>query len=90
MREGRLAQMWREAQGSPVAEASLSAKELAVLRLVCRGLQNREIARELHISVRTVEGHLSAIFARLGVASRSQAARYAASRDWFAGDTPNE
>ena len=55
-----------------------------MLRPVCRGLRNKEIARELGISVRTVEGHLDAIFNRLGFRSRTEAARHAASQGWFA------
>jgi len=65
-------------------DVHLTEKELEVLRLVCEGLRNKEIARHLHISVRTVEGHLDSIFARLGMRSRTEAAMYAASHRWFA------
>ena len=53
--------------------ASLSLRELEVLRLVAAGLPNKQIAAELNISLRTVEGHLNNIFGKLGVASRTEA-----------------
>jgi len=57
--------------------AELSARELEVLRLVARGLENSEIAYELGISPRTAKNHLSSILAKLGVTNRIQAAIYA-------------
>jgi len=48
----------------------LTARELQVLRLLCDGLRNAEIAQRLHRSVRTVDHHLAAVFAKLGVDSR--------------------
>jgi PAS domain S-box-containing protein len=64
-------------------KVSLTAKEMVVLRLVCRGLRNKEIAQELALSVRTVEWHLDAILDKLGFRSRTEAALYAASQGWF-------
>jgi DNA-binding NarL/FixJ family response regulator len=64
-------------------EDVLTGKEMDVLRLVCRGLKNKEIAVELTMSVRTVEGHLEAIFNKLGFRSRTEVALYASSRGWF-------
>jgi DNA-binding NarL/FixJ family response regulator len=55
----------------------LSPRELDVLRLVARGLENSEIAAELGISPRTAKNHLSAILGKLGVSNRIQAAIYA-------------
>jgi NarL family two-component system response regulator LiaR len=79
----KIARLWaRRSQPQP-NEERLTAREMEVLRLVCRGLLNKEIARELDVSVRTVEGHLKGIFNRLGVRSRTEAAMYAATRDWF-------
>ena len=57
--------------------AGLSAREVEVLRLVAAGNTNQAIAAELSISERTVARHLSNIFAKLGVGSRTAAARYA-------------
>ena len=55
----------------------LSPRELEVLELVARGLDNNEIATELCISPRTAKNHVSAILAKLGVTNRVQAAAYA-------------
>lgn len=51
----------------------LTPRELEVLELVARGLTNRSIGRKLHISDRTVQGHLANIFAKLQVNSRTEA-----------------
>lgn len=51
----------------------LSGRELEVLRMTAHGLANKEIAHELGLSLRTIEGHLCRIFAKLGVASRTEA-----------------
>lgn len=61
----------------PDREASLSPRELDVLRLVARGLDNSEIAAELSISPFTVKNHVSTILGKLGVSNRLQAAIYA-------------
>lgn len=66
----------------------LTDKEVEVLRRVCQGLRNKEIATQLGISVRTVEGHLETIFGRLGLRSRTEAAMYAATHGWFAEGEP--
>jgi DNA-binding NarL/FixJ family response regulator len=55
----------------------LTAREVQVLRLVTAGKTNKVIGAELFISERTVERHLSNLFAKLGVASRSAATTYA-------------
>jgi non-specific serine/threonine protein kinase len=49
----------------------LSRRETQIVRLVSQGLTDRQIATELRISPRTVDGHLRRIFAKLGVSSRS-------------------
>ncbi len=58
----------------------LSARELDVLRLIARGLENSEIAKNLGISPRTVKNHVSNILSKLGLPSRIQAATYAVRR----------
>lgn len=55
----------------------LSAREVEVLRLVAAGATNRAIAGELYLSEKTVERHLSNIFAKLGVSSRAAATAFA-------------
>jgi DNA-binding CsgD family transcriptional regulator len=57
--------------------AGLTRREVEVLRLVAEGLHNPEIAARLFLSPKTVEHHVSAILAKLGVASRLDAARAA-------------
>lgn len=55
----------------------LSDREREVLKLVTRGLSNKLVARELGISEKTVKAHLTAIFQRIGVTDRVQAAMWA-------------
>lgn len=52
----------------------LSERELAVLRLLAHGLNNTEISQKLYLSEGTVRNYVSSIFAKLGVADRTQAA----------------
>ena len=60
--------MWRTG-----AEA-LTPGELRVVRLAAEGRTNREIAHELYVTLKTVEGHLSRAYAKLGIAGRAQLA----------------
>ena len=55
----------------------LTAREVQLLRLVAAGKTNRAIAAELVLSERTVDRHVSNIFAKLGVSSRAAATAYA-------------
>jgi DNA-binding NarL/FixJ family response regulator len=55
----------------------LSERETVVLEAVARGLSNQEIGRELWISEQTVKFHLRNLYRKLGVSSRTEAARYA-------------
>lgn len=61
----------------------LHNRELQVLRLVAQGKANKEIARELVISDRTVQTHLVAIFRKLGVGSRTEAVARALREGWL-------
>jgi len=58
-------------------KVSLSERETAVLHAVARGLSNREIGRQLWISEQTVKFHLRNVYRKLGISSRTEAARYA-------------
>jgi DNA-binding NarL/FixJ family response regulator len=64
----------------PSQPGGLSGRELEVLRLVAAGRTNPEIASALVLSEKTVARHLSNIFAKLGVSSRTAAAAYAYER----------
>ena len=55
----------------------LTAREVEVLQLVRDGLANKQIARQLQISERTVKAHLTSAFSRIGVSDRTQAALWA-------------
>ncbi len=61
----------------PAADHGLSPRELEVLRLIAAGRSNGEIAAALFITLPTAKAHLTHIFAKLGVASRSAATAYA-------------
>lgn len=63
--------------GRVEAPAGLSPREVEVLGLVARGLTNKQVAAELVISEKTVARHLSNIFVKLGVSSRSAATAWA-------------
>src|SRR6185369_12995953 len=52
----------------------LTEREIDVLRLVARGLNNADIAERFHLSEGTVRNHISAILAKLNVSDRTQAA----------------
>jgi DNA-binding NarL/FixJ family response regulator len=58
-------------------EGGLSVRERQVLRLVARGLANKQIGRSLGISERTVKAHLGRVFRQIGVADRTSAALWA-------------
>ena len=64
----------------------LSEREMDVLRLVTKGLSNKDIAEELCLSIRTVQGHLGNIFNKLQVGSRTEAVVRALKEGWVALD----
>jgi DNA-binding NarL/FixJ family response regulator len=68
---------------SPVGYRPLSPREVGVVALVAEGWSNDEIAARLGISVKTVESHLTRIFERVNVASRTELASRAIREGWL-------
>ncbi len=62
----------------------LTNREIEVLSMAARGLKNRQIAKELFVSARTVEAHLGSIFNKLKVNSRTEAILYALKKGFIA------
>lgn len=60
-------------KGADSRKGLLTARETEVLKKAARGMWNKEIAEELFLSLSTVEAHLSSIFNKLGVSSRTEA-----------------
>jgi DNA-binding CsgD family transcriptional regulator len=65
------------ASSTPEYPAGLSPREVEVLRLVVEGLTNAQAAKELYLSPRTIETHLTSVYHKLGVSSRTAATRFA-------------
>jgi len=61
----------------PENPAGLTSREVEVLGLVAVGMTNAQTAKELFVSIRTVETHLTSIYHKLGVSSRAAATRFA-------------
>lgn len=67
--------------------ATLTARELEIIRLVAAGQTNRELAEALHVSESTVEFHLRNIYGKLGTSYRAEAVLMAERRGWL--DSPD-
>src|SRR5439155_4798928 len=67
--------------GSAIPDAGLTRRESEVLQLLALGHSNREISRQLFLSEKTVKAHLAAVFRKLGVSNRTQAALAAVAMD---------
>jgi DNA-binding NarL/FixJ family response regulator len=61
----------------------LTNREIDIIKRAAKGMSNRGIANELHLSTRTVEGNLRTIFNKLGVGSRTEAVVYGLRKGWF-------
>jgi DNA-binding NarL/FixJ family response regulator len=72
-----LARLEAFAHGDAAKTHGLTVRELQILRLLATGTTNRVIAGELFVTEKTVDRHVSNIFAKLGVASRAAATAYA-------------
>jgi DNA-binding NarL/FixJ family response regulator len=66
----------------PASRDQLSAREAEVLALICRGRSNLEIAAELYVSVNSVKTYIRQIYAKIGVARRSQAVAWGIERGY--------
>ncbi len=63
-----------EAKAASAGLSSLTPQQFRVLTMVCDGLLNKQIAYELNVSEATIKAHVTAIFRKLGVRTRTQAA----------------
>jgi HD-GYP domain-containing protein (c-di-GMP phosphodiesterase class II) len=85
--DGPAADAVLHAAGQPVpkrrtaAPAGLTGRELEILQQVSRGLSIKQIARELSIAPKTVDGHIQRIYAKIGVATRAGATLFAIQHD---------
>jgi DNA-binding NarL/FixJ family response regulator len=76
-------------RGTATAEAELdrlTEREMEVLKLAAKGMTNMEIAKELVLSAATIHGHLSNVFGKMHVGSRTEAVIQALRRGWFSLD----
>lgn len=65
------------------ADAPLTGREIEVLRLVAQGMTNEQVAYKLNLSKRTVEAHLTHVYTKLNVFSRTEAALLAQKKGWI-------
>ena len=72
-----LLQALAQPQRAEAVPEELTEREREVLALLAEGRSNKEIAKALHVTERTVKGHVGNVLGKLGVASRTQAAIYA-------------
>ena len=67
----------RMRRGDRVPTSVLTAREDQVIKLIAEGRSSREIAKDLHIALKTVEGHRANILGKLGMRDRVELTRYA-------------
>jgi DNA-binding NarL/FixJ family response regulator len=72
----------RPAESTDLPLSPLTPRELEVLRLLAQGLDNEAIAGRLVLTKRTVQNHISIIYDKLGVTSRTEALLYAVQHGW--------
>ena len=61
----------------------LTERELEVLKLAAKGMSNQDIARHLGLSIRTVQAHLSTVFSKMQVGSRTETVVQALQKSWL-------
>ncbi len=64
----------QQTQPATLITSKLTEREIEILRLIAKGFSNADIANRLFLSERTVQNHVSAVLAKLGVADRTQSA----------------
>jgi DNA-binding NarL/FixJ family response regulator len=79
----RLAATGVKVSRSGLSEPTLTTREQQIIRCIVDGRTNDEIGAELSISTKTVEGHLSRLFARQGLVSRAELASRAVLDGWL-------
>lgn len=67
---------------SAIGDPQLTAREKEVLKHLCRGRSNKEIARELDVSIHTIERHLTNLYGKIGLHSRTEAVAYGLQRGY--------
>ena len=70
-------------EDKPRSKESLTEREIEVLKLAAQGMSNKEIAENLSVTVRTVKAHISNLFAKMDVASRTEAILKAVREGWL-------
>jgi DNA-binding CsgD family transcriptional regulator len=89
--DGRAVEAVLSAAGHPVKRrrewpGGLTSREIEVLRLLVRGLSNKEIAEKLVISRKTAGSHVEHIYSKIGVSNRAQASLFAIKHGLMTGD----
>lgn len=79
----QLAQHQTDSPHSDELHTLLTEREIEVLQLLCQGLTDKEISEQLHISIRTVNGHLSHIYTKLDVRSRTETMHLVLEKGWI-------
>ena len=72
-----------EKRDGSLALEGLHEREVEIVKLVAKGMPNREVARQLFISERTVQTHMHRILEKLGVGSRTEAVLYCLKEGWL-------
>ena len=83
-----MAQLAGRAENKPIE--TLTPRETDVLKLAARGYTNKAIGAQLHLSDRTVQGHLANIYGKLHVATRTEAVMRAVSLGWLTPEEAND
>ena len=83
-----MAQLAGRAENKPIE--TLTPRESDVLKLAARGYTNKAIGAQLHLSDRTVQGHLANIYGKLHVATRTEAVMRAVSLGWLSPEEARE